>query len=484
MEDLFNIKEKTISGVRWTGVNRGVQSGFSFLITIILARLLQPEDFGLLAMATIFTIFAGFLSKFVSGSAIVQKQELGPKEISSIFWANLLAGIITTAIVIITAPFIALFFKEPRLGPILMTLSLTFFLSSLYNVYKALLVKNLEFRFLYIVRISCTILSGLLAVILAYKGYGVWSLVWQAVAEELFTLILLWIPYRWYPLMHFRWSEVRLIMNFSMNYLGFNVVNFVSESLPHLLIGKFLGSEALGFYTLAQRVVAFPLETTSFITNNVLFPVFSKIQDDNLRIGELYLHAMKHVGFIIFPLMGGLFITAPELIQIVFGLKWMPAIFILQVLSVAGILQSISINNSVLYLTKGRTDLQFMTSLLFLLVMAMSIYIGTNWGIRGVAISYVIASFIIIYPSLVISYGVVNLKVYRLLQTLKEAFMITAVMGIPLFVIAPLLRSMWVEPFLILTSSILTGGVIYIICSFLLNRKLLTSFYDMLNLRA
>ena len=473
-----------MSGIRWTGVNKGVQSALALLITVMLARLLQPEDFGLVAMATIFTIFMGFFNEFGSGSAIIQKQGLGQREISSIFWFNLLVGLITTIVTVIVAPFIAMFFKEPRLGPILVVLSFTFFLSSLYNVHQAQLVKNLEFRFLYIVRISCTISSGLLAIILAYKGYGVWSLVWQAVAEELFTLILLWIPYRWYPLMHFRWSEVRLIMNFSMNYLGFNIVNFISERLPHLLIGKFLGSESLGFYTLAQRIVAFPLETTSYITGNVLFPVFSRIQDDNLRIGELYLHAMKHVGFIIFPLMVGLFITAPELIQIVFGLKWMPAIFILQVLSVAGILQSISINNSVLYLTKGRTDLQFMTSLLFLLVMAMSIYIGTNWGIRGVAISYVIASFIIIYPSLVISYGVVNLKVYRLLQTLKEAFMITAVMGIPLFVIAPLLRSMWVEPFLILTSSILTGGVIYIICSFLLNRKLLTSFYDMLNLRA
>ena len=158
----------------------------------------------------------------------------------------------------------------------------------------------------------------------------------QAIAEELFLVILLWSSGKWHPSWHFQWREARFTMKFSINYLGFNIVNFFSERFPHLLIGKFLGSEALGFFSLAQRLISLPLETTSFITGNVLFPVFSKIQNDNARIGEIYLLAMQHVGFIIFPSMVGLLITAPDLIPALFGVKWSPAIFLLQVLSVSG----------------------------------------------------------------------------------------------------------------------------------------------------
>lgn len=483
MSESINIKEKTISGVRWTGLSHGVQTGFTFLITIILARLLEPEDFGLIAIASTFMVFIGFLNEFGIGSSIVQKEVLGQKEISSIFWFNLLVGILTTGITILIAPFIAVFFKEPRLGPILMILSSAFFLSSLCIVQQSLLSKSLEFKFLYLVRISCSIISGLLAIILAYNGFGVWSLVCQVVAENFFTAILLWLPGRWYPLRHFRWSEVRMMMNFSLNYLGFNIVNSFSERAPHLLIGKFLGSEALGFYALALRLVAHPLETVSYITGNVLFPVFSKIQKDNIRIGDLYLQAMKHTGFLVFPVMIGLLITAPELIQVVFGEKWKDTIFVLQVLSVAGFIQAISTNNSVLYLSKGRTDVQLKMSLLSLFIIAVALYIGTRWGINGVAIGYTMASFVIIYPSLRIPYGIINLKIYRLLLMLKEVFLISAIMGIPTFMVAYLLRSYGIAPLFILTSSVLTGIVVYILCSLLINRSLLTSFYEMINLR-
>ena len=274
-----------------------------------------------------------------------------------------------------------------------------------------------------------------------------------------------------------------MMMNFSLNYLGFNIVNSFSERAPHLLIGKFLGSEALGFYALALRLVAHPLETVSYITGNVLFPVFSKIQKDNIRIGDLYLQAMKHTGFLVFPIMVGLLITAPELIQVVFGEKWKNAIFVLQVLSVAGFIQAVNTNNSVLYLAKGRTDVQLKMSLLSLFIIAIALYIGTGWGINGVAIGYTMASFVIIYPCLRVPYGIINLKIYRLLLMLKEVFLISAIMGIPTFMVAYLLRSYGIAPLFILTSSVLTGVVVYILCSLLINRSLLTSFYEMINLR-
>ena len=434
-------------------------------------------------MATIFTVLIGFFAEFGSGSAVVQKQEIGQAESSSIFWLNLFIGIITTGITIIAAPLIAMFFKEPRLSHLLMVLSSVFILSSLSNIPHAIIVKNLEFRFIYIIRISCTVLSGITAIVLAYMGYGVWSLVCQTIAEELFIVLLLWSSGKWYPSRHFQWAEARVTMKFSINYLGFNIVNFISERLPQLLIGKFLGSEALGFFSLAQRLISLPIETISFITGNVLFPVFSRIQNDNTRIGEIYLLAMQHAGFIIFPSMVGLLITAPDLIPALFGVKWSPAIFLLQVLSVSGIIQVFSTNNGVLYLSKGRTDIQFKMGLIFLFIMAFAIYWGMNWGVNGVAISYAIVSFAIIYPSLRISYNIVDLRVYRLLVILKDVFVITLIMGVAVLFISLMLRYYGLGPLLLLILSIMSGIIIYTILSLVINRNLLASFYEMVHSR-
>ena len=484
MLDSLNLKEKTISGIRWTGLNRGVQSGFTLLITVILARLLQPEDFGLIAIATIFIILIGFLTEFGSGSAIVHSQELGQKEMSSIFWFTLLVGVMTTVTGVLIAPLVSLFFGEIRLGSILMVLSFSFFFTSLYIVQQSILIKRLDFKYLYVVRIVCIVLSGSLAIILAYKGYGVWSLVGGMLVEDMLTAILLWFSGRWFPSWHFRWGEVRSILKFSMNYLGYNIVNFLSERVPHILIGKFLGTEALGFFTIAQRLIAFPVETSSIMANNVLFPVFSKIQTENSMIRELYLQAMRHIGFIVFPLMIGISITAPELISVVFGEKWMPSILLLQMLSFAGIVQTFIAANGVLYLSKGKTDIQFHMSLLMLLVMAASVYIGSKWGITGVTISYSLASVVIFYPLLSVPYSLVGLKVYDLFLTLREVFPMSLIMAIPTFIIAMILRYYGVEPLVVLTSGILTGVVIYFICSLLINKNLLTSFYEMMNLKA
>ena len=483
MLDSLNLKEKTISGVRWTGLNRGVQSGSTLLITVILARLLQPEDFGLIAIATIFIILIGFLTEFGSGSAIVHSQELGQKEMSSIFWFTLLVGVMTTVTGVLIAPLVSLFFGEIRLGPILMVLSFSFFFTSLYIVQQSILIKRLDFKYLYVVRIVCIVLSGSLAIILAYKGYGVWSLVGGMLVEDMLTAILLWFSGRWFPSWHFRWGEVRSILKFSMNYLGYNIVNFLSERVPHILIGKFLGTEALGFFTIAQRLIAFPVESSSVMANSVLFPVFSKIQTENIRIRELYLQAMKHIGFIVLPLMIGISITAPELIRVVFGEKWMPAIFLLQLLSFAGIIQTFIATNGVLYLSKGKTDIQFHMSLLLLFVTAASVYIGLMWGIQGATISYAAASVVIFYPLLSVPYSLVGLRAYDLFLTLKEVFPMSLIMAIPTLIIAMILRHYGIEPLLILTSCILTGVVIYFICSLVINRNLLTSFYEMMNLK-
>ncbi len=352
----MTLEQKTISGMKWSGTSQILRQISQVITSIILARLLAAEDFGLLGMAFVFINLVAVFNNFGIGSVVVQKQDIDDGNLSSVFWFSLVIGFLAVLIIIAAAPFIAIFFNQSALIPIISVMSLNFIFISLSTVQNSILLKNLKLKKLTFLEVFSTIFSGIIGVILAFLGYGVWSLVWQSIALNLVYTILLWITNDWMPKLHFDWKDIKSIINFTSNLSGFNLLNYFSRNADKLLIGKFLGATALGYYTLAYTIMLYPLSNISSVLSKVMFPALSQIQHDHSKFRSFYIKSTRYIAFITFPMMLGLFAIADEFVLIVYGEKWAPAIFLIKVLSIIGLVQSIATMVGSIYLSKGRTD--------------------------------------------------------------------------------------------------------------------------------
>jgi len=322
-------KAKTVNGLKWNLLDKIVSQGVGFAINILLARLLLPEDFGLLGMVVVIIGFAAVFKDFGLGSAIVQKKELTKDDLSTVFWFNLLMGITLTAVIYFAAPLIAGYYGR-----------------------------------VFMVNASSTILSGSLAVILALSGWGVWSLVWKMIA---FTVVT-------------KKKSLKEIMGFSLPLLGTQSLNYWVRNADNLLIGKYLGDIALGFYNQSYRIMLIPVKQITGVISKVLFPSLARIQDDKERIKMIYLKVVKLISFVTFPLMFGLCALAEPFVQIVLGEQWMPMVPVLRCLAVVGAFQSIGTLNGNIFQAVGETAYQFWVGLPPRILYIIAIVYGLQGG--------------------------------------------------------------------------------------------------------
>lgn len=475
----MTLKEHVIKGVKWSGLARGSQQILQFVMSVILARLLMPEDFGVLAMAVVFTGLISIFNEFGIGSAIIQKQNLSDDDLSSIFWFNIFIGLIATLITIAISPLIAAFYNRDILIPILSLLALGFLFNSFYTIQRSLLTKEMKFEKIAMVEIASTAIGGIVAISLAYRGYGVWSLVWQGLSATIIIAFLFWVTSDWRPMFKFNYNSIKSIMGFSLNLLGFSTVNYFSRNADYLLIGKFLGAEPLGYYTLAYKLMIYPLQNISDVITRVLFPAFSTIQEDDARFRNAYLRSTKFIAFVTFPIMFGLFAVADEFILTLFSSKWEPTIFLFKVLCFVGMLQSIGTTVGQIYLAKGKTDWMFKWGVFSAILIVCAIAIGLLWGIRGVAISYAIAALILAYPNFAIPFRLIELKVKTFVQNFKIEFLTSVIMVIGVLISVMIQRNMSIDPAIILLSNILLGLGIYILITKRINSSALSEIQGM-----
>jgi O-antigen/teichoic acid export membrane protein len=386
----MSLKQKTIKGLFWSGASQAGKLISQFIITVILARLLSPSDFGLLAMATVFLNFGMIFSEMGIGSALIQKQDTHDRHYYSAFWLNIIVGIALTFIFIAVSPLIAWFYKKPELQLILTVISVNYFISSFVVIQQTILTKEMDFRSLAIRDIFAVILSGVIGIYLAYHGFGVWSLIFQSIAFTFFNAVLLWGLSSWRPKFQFAMTDIKDIFNFSSNMAGFNILNYFARNLDQLLIGKFLGAQLLGYYSLAYKLMLYPLQNISWVVTKVMFPAFSRIQEDLMKVRQVYLKMIKSIAAITFPLMFGLFAIAPEFISLLYGPKWSPVSHLIRILCFAGIVQSILTTGGSIYQSQGRPDIQLKMSMLSTSLVVLVIFISLRWGIYGVALGYTI----------------------------------------------------------------------------------------------
>lgn len=449
-------------GVMWTGISQFFSQGFQFIVIIILARLLYPEEFGIVGMAAIFT---GFISRFNElglSSAIIQRKDVNEIHLSTSFWTSLGAGTILCILTILVSPYIADFFREDLVRPILIVSSINFIVGSFSVIPRTLFSKSLEFKKLAIVEISATFISGILSILLAINGYGVWSLVLGGLSSSFISVLILWRLSPWRPSLIFSILHFKELFAFGSHVMGSSVLNFIDSNVDYLVVGKMIGASALGYYTLAYNLMTFPLYKISTIVTRVTFPAFSKIQDDNKALQNGYLKAVKSISLITFPMLAGMFIVAPEFIVVIYGSKWTPMILPLQILCLAGALKSIGTTVGSILLSKGRADIQFKWNIFTVIVLTIAVLIGVKYGIVGVASMVTISTVLLFFIIQKITNKLIDLSMYNYLKSIYPAFIGSITLIIVVNIYQRIIMVYGLTDASMLISSALMGIIVYV----------------------
>lgn len=477
-EKVIPLKRSAVSGVRWTSLSLVIRQGVQWITTIILARILLPADFGLIGMVLVVIGLISLFRDLGFSAAVIQRKEITERFLSSIFWVNVLLGLMATVIPFFLSNFIAYFYHEPKIVPVLKVLSLTFFISGLSILQQSLFQRELDFRSLAIYEILSSLIGSLVSLTLAFQGFGVWSLVFQSLVTTIVMTVLLFVFCRWKPRLVFKWAEVRSITRFSLNLTGYNIFNYFARNMDNILIGKFLGAEALGYYSLAYRIMLYPLQAIYRVIGRVIFPLFSQIQSEDARFRGIYLKLVSNVAIVTFPIMMMVMVLAEPFVLVLFGPQWMPAVVIVVVLAPIGLIQSVGMSVGVIYQAKGRTDWMFRWGVGVGILVMIAFVIGLRWGILGVAVAYGIVSLLCAYHNFAIPFRLISLPMREFGRILWRPFFCSLVMGGILMVIKSILPAS-LSHAVILGILIFCGISVYLLTSLFINRHEMKQAWSM-----
>jgi len=479
---LMKPRSSATSGVMWAGVSQAGRILLQLLATAALSRLLPPTDFGLLAMATIVVNFANLLRDMGTSAAVIQRATLSEELLDSVFWFNIGLGICLAVSVLILAAPVAIFFRESRLAGVLLALAISFPLTSSGLVHQALLERGLHFRQLARIELSSAGVALFIAVIAARAGLGVYSLVLNTVSLALFTTVQLWVASQWRPSLRWSAGELRSLWQFSSNLFGSQTLTYFTRNIDTMLIGRFLGALQLGWYNTAYRIMLFPVTNLSSVIARVLFPVLSRQQDNAAAFNSLYLRALSGIALITAPIMGGIWATRIQFVQVVLGERWLPVANVIAWLAPAGMLQAVGTTVGLIGMSTGNTPVMMRWSIVVFISTATSILIGLPAGYVGVARSYAIQNFIMFLPSFAVALHLVDLRLKHLLQAVGRQFLAAALMAIAVYAIGLLLPASW-PALLKLALLVPIGAVIYFLLVWIFMRSAVLDVIGALRLR-
>ncbi len=335
-DDTGNLRARSARGLLWTAAEKWGVQVCSLVTLSILANLLQVRDFGLIAMAGVFLALLNLVSDQGIGAAIIQRRELDETHLDSAFWANLALGTVLAATAVTTSGLVASLYREPRLSWIVACLSARFLVQPFSVVPRALLTRQLRFRETALRSLVSRSAGGIVGIILAFWGWGVWSLVAQELTGVLAEAVVLWSVTSWRP--HWRFSRRHWLelFTFGIRITGLSVTSFLHYQLAPLLLGYLAGPVALGYYSVGFRMLQALLQMMQGIATTVGLPAFSRLQGEIARLRQLFYESSSLISLVSFPVFAGIIVTAPELVALLFGQKWAASIPVLQVLAVSG----------------------------------------------------------------------------------------------------------------------------------------------------
>jgi PST family polysaccharide transporter len=430
-------------GVAWTGAGKSVVQLVGAVVTLVLARVLTPADFGLVAMVAVITGFLAVFGEMGFAAALVQRAVVEERHRSSVFWLNLLLGLTLAGLLWLAAPFVARFYGEPRLVWLVRVLALDFLLSPFAMVQHAMLSRDLEFRTLAAAETVGALCASALAVGMALWGMGAWALVGRALAATAAEALVLWALSPWRPHWLFDRGALRDLFGFSANLFGYSTLNYWSSQIDDLLIGRFFGPASLGLYGRAYSTMMMPVTEVGSVLARVMFPTFSRLQHDPAETKQIYLRLLSVIAFITFPVMFGLAVLSRPFILVLFGPKWSGAATVLSIYCIVGASHAIGSTVAWIYKSAGRTDRMLRWGLVASAVTIAGIVIGVRLGsIESVAACYALATVVVLgYPRFAVAGKLIGLTAFEVFRVVRGALgvallMAAAVWGLGLVVSA------------------------------------------------
>lgn len=424
------LKEKAIKSFFWLGSARFLGQLFAWVFTIVLIRVLTPEDFGLMGMAMAYHSVIVILYDINLSAAIVQKKELSKVEESTCFWFILLISAIFYIFTWHFAPIVSQFFSNERITKILRVLSIAILFDAFQIVPFWLLSRRLDFQKRAKAEFFSNILQSIVAVSLALFGFGVWSLVYSTVLKFFFRAILIYAQYPWRPLFVFRLSVLLEMLRFSIPLTGYQLLRYGTLQADTIIIGRILGVSILGFYRVAMDLSRIVIDKLIVIVNHVSFPVYSQLQDETEKLRNYFLKVNQYIALIAFPVLIGMAIVAEEIIILILSEKWLPVRIPLQILCVVSLFQIVATHFPVILNARGKSRVNLYFSILTIATLPPALFFAADFGLIGVSLTwlflYPILTFFIIFNTL----KEIKLRLSDYIQTIKHPVLGTIAMSL------------------------------------------------------
>lgn len=456
-----SLKQKTTKGLFWSSVERFSNQGVQFFFSIILARLLSPSDYGIVAMVVIFFAIAQTFVDSGFSNAIVRKKDRTESDLSTCFYFNILVGFVFYILLFLCSPFIAEFYGQPILSPIVKISGLNVLINSLCIVQQAQFTIRIDFKTQAKVTLTSTVISGILGILLAYLGYGVWALVWQGVTGSFVRMILFWILSKWRPRESFSKDSFHYLFGYGSKLLASGLLDTTYNNIYPIVIGKFYSPAQLGNFSRAQGWASLPSSNITGILQRVTFPVLTEMQDDNERLATNYRKLLRLSAFVVFPLMMLLAAIASPLVRVVITSKWDACVPYLQIICFAKMWYPIHAINLNLLQVKGRSDLflrlEIIKKVVGLSVMCVTIPLGVTAMCFGMVFTSINALFINTYYT----GKLINVGYFTQMRDLLPIVFISLLMGACAYASTWLFSTEWIKLFV----AVVIGGIIYLVLS-------------------
>ncbi len=429
----MSLKKQALSGVLWSSLQMFSTQGISFVVSIILARLLLPAEFGLIAMLGIFMGLGTALINSGLTQSLIRTQEADEEDFSTVFYFNLIGSILIYGIVFMCAPFIAIFYKQQLLSSIIRVYSLTFIINAFSAIQTTRLNKKMDFKTQMKVSVPSLIIGSSVGIAMAFYGFGVWSLVWSSVIQALASTIQLWIWSKWKPILAFNLEKFKHHFHYGVKLTLSGILDIIFTNAYTIIIGRFFAPAQVGFYNRADTLQMLPVGSASSIITKVSFPLFSSIQNDNPRLKSVYKRIMQMVIFLVAPILILMAVLAEPLFRFLFTEKWLPAVPYFQILCINGILYPIHSYNLQILNVKGRSDLFLKLEIFKKILVVLVLLISFQYGIYGLLYGSVLSSVLCMFINTHYSGKFISYPATEQILDLLPIFILSAFIGVIIF---------------------------------------------------
>lgn len=426
----MSLKQQTLSGVVWTFAQQFGSQIISFAVSLILARILLPSDFGTIAMFSVLMGIGGVLINSGLTNSLIRTQEIDDSDLSTVFYFNLVSSIVVYLLIVLTAPWVSIFFKIPELKNIIRVYAIILPIGAFSAIQATLLTKKMDFKTQLKIQLPSLIIGGILGVVFALIGFGVWSLVYMSITQTLISSIQFWFYSSWRPKKIFDKKKFKFHFNFGYKLALSGLLDILFQNIYTIVIGKIFNATQLGFYNKANSLQQLPVKSITGPLNRVTYPLFAKIHNDNARLKNVYRKLMKMVIFIITPLLTIMGVLAEPLIRFLFTEKWLPSVPYFQIVCIVGILYPIHAYNLNILQVKGRSDLFLKLEIIKKILVVVAVVATFKLGIIAMLWGRVVTSIVSLMINCHYSGKYLNYSLWKQLADLGPSVLLSICIGI------------------------------------------------------